>query len=872
MVNTKSFALLKNAFGALCLVIIFAAVGSFFNSSPAQAATPLANFVYRTGTKLMLNGAAYKFVGYNAFGVTGCEGNAWSRAQLDTYFKSLPPASMTRLWATEMYGTGTLDQVVASAEANNQKVILTLNNDLNDCVGDGGKTLAWYQSGYKNGGYLNWVKNLANKYKNSPAIGMWEVINEAGQYEYGRGGGAQLDGAVMKSFYQTVASTIKAIDPNHLVGTGDNAPFVFKTGTTGYATASSAADVDVLSLHDYESDYISNGPTISTHFAGAKSAAEGMIKPIIIGEMNDNACKITKAVRATNVKKSIDSYLASGAAGVLVWNFSQVYYNDCPGGEDYIITPTDPLHTIIKTYSISGNVTTPAGGCAIPPNYGSVSSTLEIPADGVYQIWSRINASSSANNSYSLEVDGKSCFVVGDSSSIPVNEWTWVNYRDGDPAQAIKLNLTRGSHSIKLIGREAGVKVDRVMALADMNCTPVGTGDQCAATGDTTVPTASISTPAGNATVSGIATITATATDNVGVTKVEFYVDGALAKTANGTPYSYAWSTGSVANGAHTVAVKAYDAAGNVGTATINVTVSNGDKQAPATPISMQAAAASQNEVRVSWGASTDNVGVTGYLLSRNGALLATVTSGVAYVDRTVAPNTQYTYQVVAYDAAGNRSSAAQASVKTPQQQGAADTQAPSAPSALTATPVSTSQINLTWRAATDNVAVTSYDVYRAGAGAGTTKIATVTGTSFGDTGLKVNNVYTYFILARDAAGNTSVQSNNANAEPLRQTSTNQPGVVTAKGVFRGTVKNSSGQAIQGATVTLWSSEGGELKTTTNATGVYRFDGLSTTAQFWANFSAYGYQDQGMTIQVTANTELVKNVQLQSGTSWWQWW
>jgi hypothetical protein len=99
--------------------------------------------------------------------------------------------------------------------------------------------------------------------------------------------------------------------------------------------------------------------------------------------------------------------------------------------------------------------------------------------------------------------------------------------------------------------------------------------------GDTTPPTTSITAPANNATVSGTINVTATATDNVGVTKMEIYIDGAL-KTSNTnlTSLTYSWNTTTVANGSHTIVSKAYDAANNVGTsATVTVTVSNGGAQ-----------------------------------------------------------------------------------------------------------------------------------------------------------------------------------------------------------------------------------------------------------------------------------------------------
>jgi beta-lactamase superfamily II metal-dependent hydrolase len=95
--------------------------------------------------------------------------------------------------------------------------------------------------------------------------------------------------------------------------------------------------------------------------------------------------------------------------------------------------------------------------------------------------------------------------------------------------------------------------------------------------GDVTPPTTSITAPANNATVSGTTTVTATALDNVGVTKVEFYLDGSLQSTDTTSPYSWSWSTTGSTNGTHTLVTKAYDAALNVGTsATVTVTVSNG--------------------------------------------------------------------------------------------------------------------------------------------------------------------------------------------------------------------------------------------------------------------------------------------------------
>jgi hypothetical protein len=93
---------------------------------------------------------------------------------------------------------------------------------------------------------------------------------------------------------------------------------------------------------------------------------------------------------------------------------------------------------------------------------------------------------------------------------------------------------------------------------------------------DTTAPTCSISSPTAGSTVSGTVTVTAAASDNVGVTKVEIYVDGALRTTDTAAPYTWSWNTTTFANSSHAITAKAYDAAGNIGqAANVSVTVNN---------------------------------------------------------------------------------------------------------------------------------------------------------------------------------------------------------------------------------------------------------------------------------------------------------
>lgn len=93
--------------------------------------------------------------------------------------------------------------------------------------------------------------------------------------------------------------------------------------------------------------------------------------------------------------------------------------------------------------------------------------------------------------------------------------------------------------------------------------------------GDTTAPTCSLTAPAAG-TVSGTVTVSANASDNVGVSRVDFYAGSTLIGTDTTSPYSISWNTTTVANGSYNLTAKAFDAAGNVATSSpVAVTVSN---------------------------------------------------------------------------------------------------------------------------------------------------------------------------------------------------------------------------------------------------------------------------------------------------------
>jgi hypothetical protein len=178
------------------------------------------------------------------------------------------------------------------------------------------------------------------------------------------------------------------------------------------------------------------------------------------------------------------------------------------------------------------------------------------------------------------------------------------------------------------------------------------------------------------------------------------------------------------------------------------------DTTAPSTPNGL-AASLSGSGVRLTWNPSTDDVGVSGYTVNRDGVAIGT--SPVPSFTDVTAPPGQRAYTVSAFDAAGNRSGVSgPVGITVP-----SDTVDPSAPSGLTAV-AGTRQVVLSWSAASDNVGVARYHLFRDNRKY--LSLGNVTG--YTDTGLTTGRRYVYKVYAIDAAGNWSGPSNKAAATP----------------------------------------------------------------------------------------------------------
>ena len=283
---------------------------------------------------------------------------------------------------------------------------------------------------------------------------------------------------------------------------------------------------------------------------------------------------------------------------------------------------------------------------------------------------------------------------------------------------------------------------------------------------DTTPPSVSIASPTGGS-VAGTVTVAASASDNVGVTRVDFYVNGSLAGSTSGAPYQYAWNTTALANGAATLKAVAVDAAGNSGqSSTVTVTIANvvapppppppppADTTPPSVAITSPSGSVS-GTVTVTANAS-DNVAVSRVDFFVNGTFIGSDGSApYSYPWNTTGfPNGAATLRATAYDSSGNSTQSAAvvvtiANVVAPP----ADTSPPAVSIAAPTGGTVAGTVTVTANA-TDNVGVARVDFYVNGAFAGSSGAAPYQ--YAWNTAALANGPATLYVRAFDAAGNAA--------------------------------------------------------------------------------------------------------------------
>ncbi len=354
------------------------------SSAPAIHFRP--GFVTRRGSTLLLDGKPYRFTGVNAYELTaggvnwGC-GPAVTTADMDRLFASLRPHSLVRVWAwqgcaavdvrTKKRNWTGLDRVVSAAGRHNQRLVLVLGG--NNGVGEDGhwKDRAWYGGGFtrrfhedprtpQTTSYWGYVREIVRRYRNSPAVAIWEPINEPNAIDCDGGvrGPACAESGnwtcdqdramrALRAFFDRVGGEIKRIDPNHLVGSG----FVGGTecGVSGnrYGHVHASPGIDVASYHDYWADK----PMSTMELKHRLRIARTLGKPFMVGEAGMRArdgragCAST-AMRRTRIGRKLTAQFRAGISGFLVWNWVPKPDPGCT----FDIGPRDPLLRLLRRF------------------------------------------------------------------------------------------------------------------------------------------------------------------------------------------------------------------------------------------------------------------------------------------------------------------------------------------------------------------------------------------------------------------------------------------------------------------------------------------------------------------------------------------
>ena len=118
--------------------------------------------------------------------------------------------------------------------------------------------------------------------------------------------------------------------------------------------------------------------------------------------------------------------------------------------------------------------------CAPPSTkLGKATINISVSLAGTYKIWSRMKAKDTSSNSYWLTIDGGCPINVGDLATMPTNSWVWVDYQSGIPTNSVVQQLSSGTHTLNIIGKEANLKLDKLILTQELSCVPKDLGNNC---------------------------------------------------------------------------------------------------------------------------------------------------------------------------------------------------------------------------------------------------------------------------------------------------------------------------------------------------------------------------------------------------------
>jgi carbon monoxide dehydrogenase subunit G len=509
--------------------------------------------------------------------------------------------------------------------------------------------------------------------------------------------------------------------------------------------------------------YIQWRQRFSPEFVNTVYSGGGGWKQTIIGTGDKPGCSSSNS--ASGLCYASCTALETVTQNTYQRGFAQMY-NSCTGSTSH--RPYDPFEQAFGSYDFMLQNFRPSPYCLY--SQGQTNPPSYFPPNGncfgyfpnewmTFQV--HIKTGPRLNDEFTNSYVQLSIAREGQPGQL-VLDWGPYNLTAGDPASNQKFG------KIWLLPYNTGKDPSATYPVAYtwyddliISTQPISMGSTPAA--DTNPPTVSLTSPANGSTVSSTITISATASDNVGVTGVQFQLDGVnLGAEDTTSPYSATWNTTTAPNGSHTLAAVARDAAGNMTTSTaVSVTVSNvlPDTTPPTVSISGLSNGSTVSSTITVSAAASDDVGVAGVQFQLDGANLGpedTTSPYSATWNTATASNGSHTLAAVARDAAGNMTTSTAVSVTVSNV--LPDTTPPTVSiSGLSSGSTVSSTITVS-AAASDDVGVAGVQFQLDGANLGPEDTTSPYSATW-NTATASNGSHTLAAVARDAAGNMTTST-----------------------------------------------------------------------------------------------------------------
>ncbi len=410
----------------------------------------------------------------------------------------------------------------------------------------------------------------------------------------------------------------------------------------------------------------------------------------------DNATQTTDAYldNSPGSTGSLEQLLHNNGVNLVFNGHAHIYERNIatPGGVTSYVTgggggQVEPVSHCSTTdayavgWSYSSSTGSACGAATVPTSDGQIYHFLKVTVNGTTVTVNPVNSLGQGFDAqtYNFVPDSTAPTAPGGLAvsqlTVGQDKLTWTSATDNVGVTAY--DIYRNGTYLATVGPQVTSYTDSTVSTGLRNTYQVAArdlaGNATSATvitggkKDTTSPTAPAKLSASAAGYSQASlSWNASSGKSAGVSYYTILRNGKAVARVPGTTTSYG-DTGLTPGAGYTYQITATDSVGNTSATSNTATVTTPADSPPTTPGAPTQISVSSSQAWLTWAASTDNVGISRYDVIRNGSVIASV-SGTSYIDSTVAPSSAYTYQVVAYNAAGMNVPSGTVTVTTPAQ------------------------------------------------------------------------------------------------------------------------------------------------------------------------------------------------------------